>query len=160
GVEILGTTGNRIGGLDPGDRNLISGNAGSGVGADGVALMSLFLTSQATDNVVLGNFIGTDITGTHSLANSGDGVDINGLNAPTPPGGNVNNRIGGTAPGARNIISGNTQYGVALEYSPGNHIEGNFIGTDVNGTYAVPNASGVIVNGGPNNVIGGTTTDA
>ncbi len=48
-------------------------------------------------NTVQGNFIGTDVTGTVALGNAGLGVGIrtgNGL-------------IGGTAPGARNIISGN-----------------------------------------------------
>ena len=53
---------------------------------------------MSPNNVVAGNFIGTDLTGTRPLANRGDGVMI--LASPS-------NTIGGSAPGAGNLISGN-----------------------------------------------------
>ena len=46
-----------------------------------------------------GNYIGTDAAGTQLIANAGNGVEISG---------SCYNTIGGTTPGARNLISGNT----------------------------------------------------
>ena len=70
-----------MGGTTPAARNVIADSGGSGV------LMEL---SGATGNTVLGNYIGTDITGNADLGNGGRGVNINGV-----PG----NTIGGTAAG-------------------------------------------------------------
>jgi hypothetical protein len=52
--------------------------------------------SGSGNDVVTGNFIGTDVTGESTAANAG------GIYAYAP-----NNTIGGTSPGDRNIISGN-----------------------------------------------------
>ena len=52
-----------------------------------------------------------------------------------------NNTIGGTAPGAGNVISGNVTYGLRLQGTGGNTIEGNFIGTDRTGTKALGNGT-------------------
>src|SRR5215510_12616599 len=78
-------------------------------------------------NVIEGNFIGTDVTGTQALGNSSAGVQV--------ACGSANNTIGGTAAGARNVISGNNP-GVWFTCTSGsaNLVEGNFIGTDVTGT--------------------------
>src|SRR5882672_5453171 len=62
---------------------------------DGIDL----LTSGATDNLVEGNYIGTDISGTKSLGNKSNGVVI-WTNAS-------GNTVGGTSSATRNIISGN-----------------------------------------------------
>ena len=56
--------------------------------------------------VIEGNFIGTNATGTAALPNS-YGIYI------TPDGGPGGNMIGGTAPGAGNLISGNTVAGIS-----------------------------------------------
>jgi hypothetical protein len=56
---------------------------------------------------VQGNFLGTDATGTSALANGNNGSEITGNY----------NTIGGTATGARNIISGNTSDGINVENS-------------------------------------------
>ena len=100
-----------------------------------------------------GNFIGTDVSGTIARGNGDDGVFING--APT-------NTIGGTDPGARNIISGNTQYGVYISgaAATGNVVQGNFIGTDVNGTTAIGNKYGGVEVFAKNSTIGGTEAGA
>ena len=77
-------------------RNIISGNTGDGVD---------ITDSGTTGNVVEGNFIGTDVTGTVAVANSGNGVSI--TNA-------VGNIIGGNTTGAGNVISGNTGDGLSI----------------------------------------------
>ena len=97
--------------------------------------------------MVEGNYIGTDATGTATVANW-DGIYII---AP-------NNTIGGTTAEARNVISGNC-YGVYITAASGNVIEGNYIGTNATGTAAVANYYGIYI-GGPNNTIGGTAAGA
>ena len=69
------------------------------------------------------------------------------------------NTIGGTAAGDANVISGNHQQGVLLSTSADdNTLEGNFIGTNVDGTAGLGNGyAGVALWWGcDNNVIGGT----
>jgi titin len=105
--------------------------------------------SNGSNNVVLGNYIGTDVTGTAALGND-FGLDIGGSN----------NLIGGTTPAARNIISGNNIQGGIVIRGTGIRALGNFIGTDVTGTYALANREGVIVFGSGPNQIGGTEPGA
>ena len=105
------------------------------------------------NNLVQGSFIGTDLTGALDLGNSNSGVYIGAAS---------DNVIGGTAAGARNVISGNNNAGVSIvSGSTRNTVHGNFIGTDRTGTLAVGNRfDGVEIEGSPNNVIGGTTAGA
>jgi hypothetical protein len=77
------------------------------------------------------------------------------------------NIIGGTTPAERNIISGTGGVGVHIAvYFPGNRaggnqVTGNYIGTDPTGTFAIGNGStGVAIDGGFNNIIGGTAAGA
>ena len=137
-----------IGGTTPGARNIISGNFGNGIEINGLA---------ARDDVVQGDFIGLDITGTHALANSGDGVVLLGLGASIE----LSDLIGGTTAAARNVISGNGHNGVSVSNATAVGIVGNFIGTDCSGTQPVPNeADGVLLDSSPSNTIGGTTSGA
>ena len=105
-------------------------------------------------NVVEGDFIGTDVTGTAALSNS-QGIIISGAST---------NTIGGTTAEARNVISGNDGPGVLIRGSgsTGNLVQGNYIGTDVNGTIDLGNSShGVTIeSGASNNAIGGATPGA
>ena len=72
-----------------------------------------------TGNRVLGNLIGTDVSGTSALTN-GYGIELfSGSAAPI---------IGGSDAGAGNVISGNLLDGVGI-YSDGNLLQGNWIGT-------------------------------
>jgi len=80
------------------------------------------------ENRVVGNFIGTDRTGTSSLGNTGFGIHLAGSN----------NVIGGTVERACNVVSGSTNNGIVI-IGNGNRIEGNFIGTDVTGKNPLPN---------------------
>ena len=144
GVRIASAIGTIIGGTTPSERNVISGSS-----ADGVAILG----GSAAGNVVQGNFIGTDVTGTGSLGNF-TGVWIYSAS---------NNTIGGTVTGARNIISGNRKHGVNIGDSraAGNLVQGNFIGTDVNGTADLGNTSdGVQIHVAANNTIGGVVAGA
>jgi hypothetical protein len=130
GIELFVAQNNTIGGTTAAARNVISGNAGHG----------LLLTSSA-NNLVLGNFIGTDATGTVALGNDGDGIHL--LEA-------ADNTIGGAA-GAGNVISGNAENGVLISYdaATGTSILGNFIGTDLTGSIPIGNAlDGVRIAGG------------
>src|SRR5439155_18522268 len=86
GLSIDHSSENNIGGTAPGEGNLISGNGNSGI---------RLIEAPAWGNVIQGNLIGTDITGRSSIGNSSAGITLSA--AP-------NNTIGGTEPGARNII--------------------------------------------------------
>jgi CSLREA domain-containing protein len=105
------------------------------------------------NNIIMGNLVGTDATGTVALGNTGPGIFINGTS---------NNTIGGMTPAARNVISGN-QFGVEIFDSGavGNKVQGNYIGTDASGTAALGSSIlGVRILIGSNNIIGGTTVGA
>ena len=145
GVYISDAPSNTIGGAVAGARNVISGNDGDGV---------YISESSATGNLVQGNYIGTDVTGTAALGNTSDGVVI--YDAP-------DNTIGGTGAGARNVISGNDNTGVYISQNgaTGNVVEGNYIGTDAAGIADLGNSgSGVWIRSAPRNTIGGTADGA
>jgi hypothetical protein len=144
GVELTSTTNNSLLG------NTISANQNGGVVID----------PGASENVLQGNFIGTDGTGTTStdangspLGNKGDGVSISA--------GARNNTVGGLGAAARNIISGNTGNGVALADggTERNVVEGNFIGTDASGTQATDAGGNSLGNGADGVNISGGATD-
>ena len=146
GISIYFGTGNRIGtngdGVADGlERNIISANGLESFEA-GVAL-------AGNNNVVAGNYIGTDISGTEALGNY-DGVTIGGSG----------NRVGTDGNGAgdlleANLISGNLDTGVNIQASS-NKIAGNLIGTDGSGMAALGNGyTGLyIASYGQNNIIG------
>ena len=120
-----------IGGTTVGARNLISGNTDYGLPLFGVG---------ATQNVIIGNYIGTDVTGTQAIGNT-YGVLFDD--------GSFGNRVGGESAAERNIISGNVGYGVFF-YNNGtnnNVLINNYIGTDYTGTCAVANTAGIIIDG-------------
>jgi hypothetical protein len=201
GIQISqNPSGNLIGGTLPGEGNLISGNGYAGIhlighashntivgntigsdlsgnvalgnGDDGVLLElssacntirgNLISANKrggvhisdpgSSYNVVVGNLIGTDASGTLPLANASYGVAVGW-------GGAQFNRVGGTAPEDRNLIGGNRGAGVELHgREAGNVILGNLIGTDISGTQAIGNARGIfVVDDSSRNFIGGTT---
>lgn len=148
GVSIIDVSNNTIGGNTPMSKNIISGN-GKRTDRDGVSISG----SNATGNIVQGNFIGIDVTGTADMGNSRHGISIS--NAPS-------NTIGGIITEARNVISGNGYAGTLINGigANDNTVQGNFVGTDVTGTIAVGNNSdGVAIEfSASNNLIGGTTS--
>jgi hypothetical protein len=102
--------------------NLISGNGVSGIGVSG---------QFADDNLIAGNFIGVDKSGSTVLNNVMDGVRLRY--------GPDRTQIGGALTQMRNVISGNTP-GVYVEEAAETRIIGNFIGVDAAGAAALPNA--------------------
>lgn len=135
GIALSNSSGNLIGGTTSTARNVISGNSFDGIEISG------------SNNVIQGNFIGTNPTGTAAMGNNSRGIEFGGSN----------NLIGGTTPGAGNLISGN-QTGISSNAS-GNTIQGNLIGTDVTGTAGIANNSGMDIRGS-NNLVGGLTPAA
>ncbi len=108
GVEISsGSASNVIGGTTVASRNIISGNR------QGVQIFG------GSNNIVEGNYIGVDASGTAPIANTNWGVDIE-LNGS----GNV---IGGTGAGAGNVIAFNGSTGVRVASGVGNTVRGNSI---------------------------------
>ncbi|MGQ9572860.1 MAG: hypothetical protein ACUVX1_02830 [Chloroflexota bacterium] len=140
GVHIYAEArGNIIGGTGPGDRNTISGNRGVGI------------TIRGSANIVQGNYIGTDASGTAAIGNGMEGIWI----AP----GAQDNVIGGSSAEERNVISGNDLFGLSISGSgaTGNVVKGNYVGVDASGTTALGNRHGVVLTDGPqDNVIGGS----
>jgi len=140
------SAGNTIGGTTAGARNVISGNTGNGV---------IIVGDNSNGNLIEGNYIGTDASGTHALGNHDHGVAI----ASDLAAGNI---IGGTAPGAGNVISGssfNNSSGIVANGTD-TLIEGNLIGTDKTGTLALGNVYGITIGQDTSTTIGGTTAAA
>jgi T5SS/PEP-CTERM-associated repeat protein len=151
GSNTLGSTGsgvfvqtprNRIGGTAPGLRNVISGQ-----GTTGMEIFEAF----ATNNIIQGNYIGTDRNGTTAIPNTDRAVVINMAAS--------SNTIGGAVAGAGNLISGNLNRGITLD-GANNVVQGNRIGTDATGVNPLGNARTGVEIGGPNNRVGGTNTGA
>jgi hypothetical protein len=130
--------GHTIGGSTPADLNVISANGGAGI------RMGSFSTAT-----IQGNLIGTTASGTAALGNKAQGIVVAGGTAT----------IGGTTPGARNVVSGNGAEGILLTSGSGDVVEGNYVGTDVTGTAALANSVGINVNA-TNCTIGGATSAA
>jgi hypothetical protein len=110
------------------------------------------ILTQTDTLAVEGCFIGIDPSGTAARpTNIGIFADFN-----TPTSGM---RIGGTSPAARNVISGNN---TAIFFQSGsNHVvQGNFLGTDRNGTASIANGTGVSIQGSNDDLIGGTSVQA
>ena len=109
--------------------------------------------TTTTGNLVLGNFIGTNLNGTKAVPNGDDGVFIQ--DAP-------NNTVGGSTTDGWNLISGNDFNGVELSGSgaTGNLVQNDIIGLDETWAKSLPNGSdGIdIVSGAGNNTVGGTTS--
>ena len=136
-----------IGGTSAAVRNVISGNASGGI------------EIASANNRIQGNFIGTDRTGTVALGNGGPSVGV-GVGLRSYGGLVSNNLIGGTAPGAGNLISGNAEFGISIENATNNTVQGNLIGTDVTGTAALPNGNTGVRIQNSGNTIGGAETSA
>ncbi len=126
--------------------------------SDGIRL------SDIGGNVIEGNFIGTDVTGTTDIRQDPRGPSLPLIRLGNSNGVLIessNNIIGGTSPGARNVISSNGNAGMIISGGDAtdNRVQGNFIGTDVTGSAVLGNRDGVIIVSS-NNTIGGGTAGA
>jgi len=135
GVSLGNSFNATIGGQTAGASNIISGG-----------FYGIFLFLDSTGSLVQGNHIGTDVTGTVSLANF-EGVHANEASG---------NTIGGTTDSARNVISGNDASGIFFGRAGASRsdirdflVQGNFIGADSTGARSLSNGEeGIFVLGG------------
>lgn len=135
GIFVLNSSMNQIGGTTAAQKNVIVG-------------MVTFKGDESSSNVVEGNFIGTDASGTEPAPATTRGIKVNDGSG---------NRIGGLVDGAGNVVSGVVEIGSGL----GNWVAGNFVGVDATGTNVFRNAKGfryardgiVINNGGQGHVV-------
>lgn len=135
-ISCESSTGLIVGGAAPAARNVITA-----AGSDGVEL------NQCSNGLVQGNYIGLSPDGITKLGNLFNGVEvIQGANG---------NLIGGPNPGEGNVISGTTQSAIKIDTSDGTTIQGNFLGTDADGTGQIGNPFGVILSTTTNTLIGG-----
>lgn len=114
--------------------NLVSGNAQNGI----------LIDAGSQNNVLSGNFIGTDASGNAALGNTLDGVAIAGADG--------NSLIGCTFVENPfvyyNVISGNGQNGLRITDSDRTTVQVNFFGLGADNTTLVGNAlDGILVNG-------------
>lgn len=141
GIDI-NSSNNRIGGTTAATRNVISGNGDIG----------LDLSNGGTGNVVVGNYIGTDITGAIAQPNISYGLRIVDSSS---------NTVGGRTAAERNVISGNNADGIRITgLSSNNAIEGNYIGINAAGTAALQNRDNGITIFSPNNRVGAAAAGA
>jgi len=130
-----------IGDGDIGNGNTICGNTIAGI--------SLGIGETA---LIQGNYIGTNFEGLSGIGNA-QGIMI---------GGSRRNIIGGYEPLEKNVISGNTVYGIFISgappesYSDENYILNNLIGLNPQETAALPNNIGIVITNG---VISGIIND-
>ncbi len=137
GINLLGSE-NTIGGTTVQSRNVIGGNQLTGVYISGIG---------ATNNTLLGNYIGVDATGAAAIAND-YGINIADASGTI---------IGNGTVGGRNIIAGNTNQGILLWNADSTTIQGNYVGTNAAGT---GDLNGSAQNGAQSGiVVGGSTTD-
>lgn len=122
-----------LGGTGPNEGNLVSGSRGSGI-----------FMYQSDTALIIGNKIGTDITGSYAIPNA-NGIALNNTNFV---------QIGGGTAAHRNLISGNTHGIYFSTDSDRNIVCGNYIGTDNSGLAAIANNSGVFVRGDSNKIGG------
>jgi hypothetical protein len=154
GIGLSDSDSNTIGGATASVRNLVSGNALDGISVAG-----------GTRDQIVGNYVGTDATGTTAIPNGGNGLTLSGGASDNSIGWQV---IGGLQPQSGyapngNVLSGNLGSGIVISGlapahgdTSGNAVMGNFIGTDAAGAGALPNhADGVLIDSAASNVIGG-----
>ena len=133
-----------------------AGNSIHGLAIYGFRRAIFVFGAAAMNNVIAGNFIGTDAAGAYAamtIAGSGNGVELSQ--------GAAHNRIGGSTPAERNVISGNPKNGIATFNGGTNNnlIAGNLIGLAPDGVGRLHNLShGVDINNhSSNNIVGGST---
>jgi parallel beta-helix repeat protein len=135
GINLRGTLDAVVGGTKAPERNVVAGAAGTDLCA--ICIQSLDGV-RATRTVVLGNHIGATASGLSGFTPAGfDGIRV--VEA-------VDTAIGGTAPGAGNLVGGWAHFGMRIDGgSSGTTIQGNTVGIRADGAGALPNQLGIDV---------------
>jgi CSLREA domain-containing protein len=148
-IELSGASaGNTDGLVLKGGSSIVRGLVINGFQLNGIKM------DTKGDNVIAGNFIGTNVAGNTAVSNKQAGVFVGA--------GAHDDVIGGTAASARNLISGNLTDGIIISFSPNNRVLGNYIGTDSSGNAKLGNSlDGVLISGSSNfNLVGGAADGA
>ena len=136
GIETLGTTSNiLVGGTTAAARNVVSGNIDYGIRFRGTG----------AGKVASGNYVGTNPAGDAPVPNEHYGIEVEATDV----------LVGGTAEGAGNLASGNGQNGINIFQAVGAVVQGNLVGTDATGTFAIGNGTDGIVVGANGTIVGG-----
>jgi hypothetical protein len=146
GIFASGNGGNIIGGdrsrgAGPtGEGNVLSRNRKSGIHI-----------GNPNHNRIVGNLIGTDVTGRVALGEQQWGVNLfyqqgNGTELS-------GDRVGGDEPWEANVIAGNLAADVELHNAGGHAVIGNFIGVDASGSRAISAALSVQIDASSDNII-------
>src|SRR5215204_4174522 len=141
GIVIYIARNNIIGGAEAGARNVITGSSSGGFPTGNGIVLNL----MASGNVIQGNFIGTNISGTQGTGNIFHGIRI--YNDVT------NTTIGGTAPGEGNIIAFNSD-AIQIQRNSG----GDSVGNSIRGNSMFLNGFGIDL--GSNGVLPNDSCDA
>lgn len=155
GVHIIDSSDNTIGGTGASARNVIAGNEGEGVRIDG---------ALSFGNLIAGNYIGTDATGSADLGNTLSGVYIRKAPNNSVVGNLVSGNNGfagvaicGNASGSPATACGGGFIGIQISDAGGNVVQGNLVGTNAGETGALGNSGfGVSIDGASNTIVGGT----
>jgi CSLREA domain-containing protein len=156
--NLIGTTANGSAELGNGGGLFIQANAVVvGGGSDGRNVISgndsfgILVYHLVSDNVIQGNYIGTNLAGTAAIGNGSAGILTQDSDYTI---------VGGSDADQRNVISGNADDGITFVGGSNNQAYGNRIGTKADGTGDLGNAGdGIAVIGSLHNVIGGTGSD-
>ncbi len=156
GVYVFNSPSNVIGGTTDAERNVLSGNGIGGQGVDPEWGKGIEIFGAGADgNKVLGNYIGTDPTGSAPLGNLRHGVWFgSGAGSLGTP---ENVDVGNGTDAGRNVISANGEEGIYVLDSAGAKIRGNLIGLGLDGRAIGNGFRGIAIENAPGAVIGGTT---
>ena len=123
GVRLVSAFDSTIGGATRATWNRVSGNSETGID----------ITGGSARNIVSGNYVGTDTLGRIAIPNGNFGVYLESAT--------TNNTVGGSGAAPQNLISGNAYSGIRIigSTTPGNVIEGNYVGVDFLGNFAIGN---------------------
>ena len=137
GVRVAGGGGHTIGGLRERDRNVI-----------GLNTYGVLLAQNTSGNAVVGNTIGLNAAGNAVSFDGRVATQYGNAVGVYVAGGASNNTVGGAAPGARNVISGNGLGVLGISFTSasglsdagsGNAVLGNWVGLSANGLLALGN---------------------
>jgi hypothetical protein len=159
GIELAGgNTGNTFGGPNPADRNVISGRVG-----EDIRLANDYPATGSTNTTIQNNYLGTNPAGTGKAAPneySDDGIRVFDGNTGTTIKGNLISGTNQGGVGGVGIWVSGTSRAAGDPNGPtttsSGTIEGNLIGTQRDGTSALPNTTGIYIGDARTWVVGGT----